>query len=238
MDEVNVPRTGDTVPRPVPGTAPRRLGPAVRWAAGIGAVALIAGLGVLGVALAGGGTGRLADAVLTSGHAPSAGAAAAAAAGFPALTKPASVKAGPWSRDGAAASLHRCLAPARRLRATGHVFAARARLRACLRRFAPFRGALWALVTHALHGQITFSTPLGARTLAFSRGVIQSAGSGSVVVKTPDGGSWTWTLTGSTIVTRAGRKVGARALAAGQRVVAVGQSVSGTDDARRIFILG
>jgi len=93
-------------------------------------------------------------------------------------------------------------------------------------------------VTHALHGQITFSTPQGARTLAFSRGAIQSAGSGSVVVKTPDGATWTWTLTSSTIVTRAGRQVGARALAAGQQVVAAGQAVGGTDDARRIFILG
>jgi hypothetical protein len=88
-----------------------------------------------------------------------------------------------------------------------------------------------------MHGQVTFSTPEGAKTFAFEHGVIRSASGGSVAVRAPDSATWTWALTSSTIVTRSGVQVDATALATGQRVVVVGQVTGGVDDARRIFVV-
>ena len=90
----------------------------------------------------------------------------------------------------------------------------------------------------AEHGQITFATRKGPKTLVFERGAIQRVSSGSMVVKAADGTTWTWSLASSTIVTRGGHRTDAAALSAGQKVVVAGRLAGGADDARRVFVLG
>jgi len=134
--------------------------------------------------------------------------------------------------------LRRCVASARHLRAVGHVWAARARLRACLRLYLRmrFRLRLRLLLLGGLHGQITFRTRAGIRTIAFERGVIQSVSATAVVVRSADGTTMTWHLIGRTVIVHAGHRLGAAALKVGARVLAVGPLVSGADDARLILI--
>ena len=102
------------------------------------------------------------------------------------------------------------------------------------------------------HGQITFKTKKGSRTVAFERGLVQSATSGTVVVKAADGTTMTWHLASKTVVVRVkahNRKIhirkiravtraSASALATGQRVFVVGAVVGGADNARLIIIRG
>jgi hypothetical protein len=87
-----------------------------------------------------------------------------------------------------------------------------------------------------LYGQYTFQTKKGPRTLAFERGTITSAGGGDVQVRAADGTTWTWALTGTSVVRENGAKEAQSALAAGQVVFAGGQVTSGTRDARLIVI--
>jgi len=154
------------------------------------------------------------------------------------------------------AGLRRCLAAARHLAKSGHHAAARAERRACLRQH---HARVLLLLRRLLligseHGQITLKTRKGSRTLAFERGVVQSASSSSVVVEAADGTRLTWHLVSKTAVirvhkraknrnrirgkNRAIHRVSASALAAGQRVFVVGAVVGGTDDARLIIIRG
>ena len=88
------------------------------------------------------------------------------------------------------------------------------------------------------HGQITFKTKQGTKTVAFARGVVQRTSSGSFAVKDADGNSLTWNLGSKTLVVRARKRVGASALATGQRVFVVGLVVGETDKARLIIIRG
>jgi hypothetical protein len=87
-----------------------------------------------------------------------------------------------------------------------------------------------------MYGQYTFQTKKGPRTLAFERGTITSVGGGDVQVRAADGTTWTWVLTGTSVVRESGAKEAQTALAAGQAVFAGGQVASGTRDARLIVI--
>ncbi len=87
-----------------------------------------------------------------------------------------------------------------------------------------------------MYGQYTFQTKKGARTLAFERGTITSVAGGDVQVRAADGTTWTWVLTGASVVRENGAKEAQTALAAGQAVFAGGQVTSGTRDARLIVI--
>lgn len=154
------------------------------------------------------------------------------------------------------AGLRECLAAARQVARSGHHAAARAERRACLRQHHA-RGLLLLrrlLLVGGEHGQITFGTKKGSRTIAFERGVIQVLSSTSVTVKAADGTTLTWHLVSRTAVVRVRTRpkdpsrirgknrtidrVSASALAAGQRVFVVGAVVGGTDDARLIIIRG
>lgn len=159
------------------------------------------------------------------------------------------------------ARLRACRAAARQLAKNGHrapVLAntGRTKLRACLREY-HLRGLLLLrrlLLVGGEHGQITFKTKKGSSTVAFERGVIQTASSTFVAVKAADGTTLTWRLVSKTAVVRVkhrakgrGRiggknrtidRVSASALAAGQRVFVVGAVVGGTDNARLIIIRG
>ena len=97
----------------------------------------------------------------------------------------------------------------------------------------------WALARlralGGVHGEFTFHNSTGYHTVAFERGTIQSAGS-DVVVRAPDGTTWTWLIVSDTVVRQNGGKTTTSALAAGQTVFTGGPVVSGSKDARLIVI--
>ena len=215
---------------------------AIRWMAGLAVAALLVGGGVaLGANLTAGNPKTQANLTLVSSSAVR----SAALGGV----------SGPSLRHDLA-GFRKCLAAARRLAQSGQHAAARAKRRACVREY--HLGGL--LLLHRLlliggeHGQITFNTKKGSRTVGFERGLIQTASSSSVVVKAADGTTTMWHLVSKTVVVRikhrtknraAGllknrtiARVSALALAAGQRVFVVGAVVGGTDNARLIIIRG
>lgn len=245
MDELNSTQTSGWPDQPDVVAARRRFGKTARWVAGLGLAAVLAGATVAGVSLTSGGSSpQSASALLASnGGRPSGGAASAGALGLATTVRSASITSGPGNRAGLAAQravggVRACVAAARHLRATGHLRAARAKLRSCLRSYRRLRLRLRQLVRHAEHGQITFATKNGPKTLVFEHGAIQNVSASSMVVKAADGTTWTWNLASSTIVKKDGRRTDAAALSAGQKVVVVGQLAGSADNARRVFVLG
>ncbi len=272
MDEVNNPRTGGDPSWPTEPLWPAEPAPPVHeaktaaqgsqrraragthWAIGIGAVVALAAASVLGVTLSAGGKAAAPGAVLTGSGVPGGSGSRAtggangnsqgAAAGAFAFVSSGS-RSGGAPADGRAGP-RACVASARHLRAMGHEAAARARLRACARRFLRthpgLRGArarlarLAFLARHAMHGQVTVATKNGPKTIAFERGTVESVSGASVVVKAADGVTWTWQVGTKARVFDGGSKVGASALADGQRVAIVGLVTGGTDQARRVLI--
>ena len=97
----------------------------------------------------------------------------------------------------------------------------------------------WALARlralGGVHGEFTFHNSTGYHTVAFERGTIESVGS-DVVVRAPDGTTWTWLIVGNTVVRQNGSKATTGALAAGQTVFVGGPVVNGSKDARLIVI--
>lgn len=218
----------------------RRVGRAARGTAGLAiAVLLVAGGSVLGAELAGNGSSRPVRTELASASATTAQSAwstlLGGTSGWTASLGATSLPGGPAGHarlTKAIARIRRCLAAARKLRANGHLSAARATLRACRRGYARLRLALLG----AIHGQLTFSGAKGTRTVAFERGVIKTASAGSIVVTARDGTTWTWDLVASTAVVQARHRVSANALAAGQHVLVIGPVAGSADDARLVVI--
>jgi hypothetical protein len=123
-----------------------------------------------------------------------------------------------------------CLRRAARLRAAGHPSAARVALWRCGHRLRRIRAL------GGLHGQFTFETKTGARTIAYERGVIRSVSGADVVVQAEDGTTWTWVIGSSTVIREKGKRVAASALSDGENVFAGGPVVSGAYNARLIVI--
>jgi hypothetical protein len=116
-------------------------------------------------------------------------------------------------------------------RAARHPIVARRVRAVCRHRLARTR-----LLLHGIHGQFTFQTKKGTKTLAFERGTVESVASGTVTVRAADGTTWTWHLVSNTVIREGGKKTTAASLADGQRVFAGGPVVSGADNARLIVI--
>jgi hypothetical protein len=123
-----------------------------------------------------------------------------------------------------------CRNRAARLKAAGFPSIAQAALRRCGHRLRRLRAL------GGLHGQFTFETKSGTRTIAFERGVIRSISGSEVVVQAKDGTTWTWVLGSSSVIREGGKRVAATALSDGENVFAGGPVVSGTYDARLIVI--
>ena len=87
-----------------------------------------------------------------------------------------------------------------------------------------------------MYGQYTFQTKTGSHTLAFERGTVTSVSSSDVVIRAANGTTWTWELTGTSVVREHGTKEARAALAAGQSVFVGGPVASGAKDARVIVI--
>ena len=70
-----------------------------------------------------------------------------------------------------------------------------------------------------IDGQFTFRGKGGTiRSVAFQRGIVQSASGGTIVVDAADGTTWTWDLVSSTVVRESGQKTTTSALATGEPV--------------------
>ena len=87
-----------------------------------------------------------------------------------------------------------------------------------------------------MHGEYTFQTKEGPRTLAFERGTVVSVAGPDVTVRAADGTIWTWVLTAASVVRQDGTRTTAGALADGQPVFAGGSVTSGTHDALLLVI--
>lgn len=87
-----------------------------------------------------------------------------------------------------------------------------------------------------VEGTATFRNKKGFHTLSFERGSIQSVSGSDVVIKSPDGTTWTWKIVSDTVVRKNGGKTTASALSAGETVFAGGPVVNGARDARLIII--
>jgi hypothetical protein len=85
-------------------------------------------------------------------------------------------------------------------------------------------------------GEFTFHNGTGFHTLAFERGTIQSVNGSTVVVRAPDGTTWSWQFVSDTVVRQSGHKTTTGALATGQTVFVGGPVVNGAKDARLIVI--
>lgn len=228
----------------------RPTGRATRWGIGIAAAALLLGGGTAaGVAL----TGSAAPAPAAAGQpgkAQSDGAAAAAgpsgqaavlntllsSAGSSSAAATSEALGAPQAPQAAATLTARCRRGVARLRASGRPLAAEAVRRACRRGLRRLRHLGRRLALTGIHGQFTFETASGARTIAFERGTVQSASATRLVVMAKDGTTQTWVLSSDTVLRQDGRRIQASALAAGQRVFAGGPVTGGTDNARLIVI--
>jgi len=212
------------------GRRPPRRGKALTWGAGLALVAVLAGGGAFAATqLAGstspavaapGPTGQAAqlNSLLNSASSP---ASAAAAASFATGTS--------GSAGSAAGTDHPCLARAAKILASGHPRAARLAVRRCH----VLRGVR---LLGGIHGQFTFKTKSGYKTLAYERGTIESISGNDVTVQAVDGTTWTWVLVSDTVVRQSGQKVATSQLSDGQQVFAGGPIVSGVYDARLIVI--
>jgi hypothetical protein len=85
-------------------------------------------------------------------------------------------------------------------------------------------------------GTVTFHNKTGFHTLSFERGTIQSVSGGDIVIKSPDGTTWSWQIVSDTVVRKNGSKTTTSALSAGETAFAGGLVVSGARDARLIVI--
>jgi len=87
-----------------------------------------------------------------------------------------------------------------------------------------------------IHGEFTFETKEGARTLAFERGTVLSVSGSDVTVRATDGTTWTWVLTSTSVVRENGSRTSASNVAGGQLVFVAGQVSGSTRDARLLVI--
>jgi hypothetical protein len=234
-----------------PVRAPRRPGHAARWAIAIaiaiGTAAVIIGGGAAVLAVSGGGgtssragQAGVADSARQPGQAVQGSKAelntVLSAADSPTAADLAAASPTPaGAHPGHRAAARGCRRLARRLHATAHPRAAHRVRAACRAGRRAGRARLRPLV-RGIHGQFTYRTKHGVKTLAFERGTIQQVAGTAVTVRAPDGTTWTWQVVGDTVVRQDRAKVGAASLAAGQRVFVGGPVVSGVDDARLIVI--
>jgi hypothetical protein len=99
------------------------------------------------------------------------------------------------------------------------------------------RRVLEFFLLRGVDGQFTIQTKHGIKTLAYTRGVIQSADTGkAVVVKAADGTTWTWNLVATTVVRDQQGKVSQSDLVAGTPVWVGGPVVQNEKDARLIVL--
>jgi hypothetical protein len=209
----------------------RGRGRALRWTAGVGAAVVLIGGGIALAASDGAASPATAD-MAAAGPAGSGQAAALSAVlSAPGSAAAASLADAPSPSSAPAGTAHPCAAAARSLRAAGHPRLAHQVRRGCRGRLARLR-----LLVRGIHGEVTFATKAGDKTLAFERGTITAVTGSAITVQASDGTTWTWHLVSDTVIRQGGAKVSASSLADGEAVFAGGPVVSGADNARLIVI--
>jgi hypothetical protein len=91
-------------------------------------------------------------------------------------------------------------------------------------------------LVRGMYGEVAFHTPHGTETLAFERGVIESASGGSVVVRARNGTTWTWTLVSNSVIRKNRRTATSSALSKGDLVFVGGQVTGSARGARLIMV--
>jgi hypothetical protein len=84
------------------------------------------------------------------------------------------------------------------------------------------------------HGQVTFQSKAGAKTVAFERGTVESVSGSAFTVRAPDGTTWTWKLTASTKMRQGGQSLAAPKVSSGLTVFVAGLASNGVNQARLI----
>jgi hypothetical protein len=87
-----------------------------------------------------------------------------------------------------------------------------------------------------MYGQVTYHGRAGTATLAFERGTVGLASNGQLVVRAPDGTTWTWALAGNAVVRDHGMTVSPGAVSSGTRVFIAGRVAGGSKDAQLVLI--
>ena len=145
------------------------------------------------------------------------------ASASPASTKPAAAR-----HDGLAAG--KCAEVAQQLRDSGHpvvAFRLRALCESPLLRLALVGGE---------YGQVTFQSKTGPKTLAFERGTVESVTGSQFTVVAPDGVTWTWDITASTVFHETRQVTTKAALGNGDKVIVGGPVVAGARNAKLVRI--
>jgi hypothetical protein len=124
----------------------------------------------------------------------------------------------------------RCAKLMQRLRSNGHPKAA-SRVQAICR-----RPLLRLALVGGEHGEVTFQTKSGPKTIAFERGTIHAVSSSSITVVATDGTTWTWDLASNTKLREARQQVTTAKLSTGELILVAGPVVNGTHDARVVRI--
>ncbi len=128
------------------------------------------------------------------------------------------------------AAAGRCAKLAERLTANGNKVAA-----SRLQLFCKSPLVRLALVGGA-HGEVTFQTKAGPKTIAVERGTIQSVSNAGITVVAKDGTTWAWDFVSSTVVRDDKQAVSRNQLSNGETVLVLGQVVGGVHDARLIRV--
>ena len=123
-----------------------------------------------------------------------------------------------------------CAKLAQRLQSHGHRVSAR-RLQGFCR-----NPLLRLTLVGGAHGEVTFQTKNGPKTIAVERGTIEAVSSSNITVQAKDGTTWTWDFTTSTVVRNDHHAVGRDKLSTGETVLVAGPVVSGVHEARLIRI--
>lgn len=97
-------------------------------------------------------------------------------------------------------------------------------------RFGP--GLLPGRLGDVVYGQFVVRTPSGYRTVDVQRGTVQSVSSTSIVVKSPNGHTGTYTVTGSTIVDA--QRAGIGSVHHGDEVLVIATGTGSSPKAMRI----
>jgi hypothetical protein len=221
MDDMDTTQFEPYDPASTPAPAERRSGRTRRVITSVAASAVLLGGGAgIGIALTGGASAS------TGGTSASAGGTSASAGGTASNT----AASGSAATTAYSVAAGRCARLEQRLRSNGHPNAAN-RVQAFCR-----RPLLRLALVGGEHGEVTFQTTAGPKTIAVERGTIQAVSASNMTVVAKDGTTWTWDFTSTTKVREAGQTVTTAKLSSGELVMVGGPVVSGAYDARVIRI--
>lgn len=93
------------------------------------------------------------------------------------------------------------------------------------------------LILRTVHGQVTVKNhKTGAYVVReWQRGQVTAVNGDTLTVRSPDGVSWTWSVTKNATITRGGKRIAESTVHSGDSVVMAGHRSGSTNDAGRVF---